>query len=589
MTKTIKKMISVIVSFVMVMAMSATVFAAGYTITINKKDSTDKSKHTYEVYQIFSGDVAADGKLYNIDWGSHVDTTDEAALLAAVSGANALNTTCSDVDDVIAALKELEKDSAPLDGFATVIGDEDDGFLKATTYTAVLNGGADPAETSTSVTVSAPGYYLIKDTITTAGEYNTISKFMLKVVNDPTTITVTSKEEIPTLDKVIESCSAADSVITADQKANTASVGDDITFKLTSKVPDLREKGYTDKYCFVMNDTMSAGLTYKGDANVTVKMGTSTIAATDYTINSSAANGTLQIVFDPEKMLTWGTTAATVGQDITVTYVATLNDNAVITDAGNPNTANLVYSNDPYQTYSGDVPTDNEPHGTTPDSTTVTYTTQARLFKVDKNNPTRGLATAEFDLEGLSGRMVVTTSKSAVADAAGTYWLLKDGTYTTDAPDGTHDNLYDSTTTKYKMVESTTTATMAATATALSITVGDDGIIDLSRLGAGTYTLTETAAPQGYVLDDTPRDLVISCTFNAQNKPVWTYNFDGTDITPTAAGGIATAVVGNEKPSDLPITGGMGTTFFYVAGSILVAAGAALIVFKKKTEAGENK
>ena len=335
--------------------------------------------------------------------------------------------------------------------------------------------------------------------------------------------------------------------------------------------------------------TMSAGLTYKGDANVTVKMGTSTIAATDYTINSSAANGTLQIVFDPEKMLTWGTTAATVGQDITVTYVATLNDNAVITDAGNPNTANLVYSNDPYQTYSGDVPTGNEPHGTTPDSTTVTYTTQARLFKVDKNNPTRGLATAEFDLEGLSGRMGVTTSKSAVADAAGTYWLLKDGTYTTDAPDGTHDNLYDSTTTKYKMVESTTTATMAATATALSITVGDDGIIDLSRLGAGTYTLTETAAPQGYILDDTPRDLVISCTFNAQNKPVWTYNFDGTDITPTAAGGIATAVVGNEKPSDLPITGGMGTTFFYVAGSILVAAGAALIVFKKKTEAGENK
>ena len=46
--------------------------------------------------------------------------------------------------------------------------------------------------------------------------------------------------------------------------------------------------------------------------------------------------------------------------------------------------------------------------------------------------------------------------------------------------------------------------------------------------------------------------------------------------------------VQNPKKSNLPETGGIGTTIFYIAGSVLVVAGVALLLTKKKSEATER-
>ncbi|WP_034450607.1 SpaH/EbpB family LPXTG-anchored major pilin [Butyrivibrio sp. AE2032] len=580
MTKTMKKITSVFIAFVMIMAMGLSAFAAGpYTITIKKKDTTDNSKHTYEVYQIFKGDVTTDGKLYNVTWGDNVDTSDMNALLNAVSGATALNKTpaCADVDEVLDALKDLENDSAPLDGFAKVIS----GYLTGSPEEATLNANA----AQTTVSVDDSGYYMVVDTITVDGKPSAISKFMLRVVGNES-ITINTKEEIPTLDKIIESATV-NANITADGKKNTASVGDDINYKISTAIPDLRGKGYTDKYCFVVNDELSAGLTYKGDSAPTITIATSPVttltegATGDFTF-SKTVNGdgttSLQIVFDAAKMLAKGISDDFAGKAMTITYTATLNDKAVVTDAGNPNTANLVYSNSPYQDYSGNVPTNNEPHGQTPDSKTITYTTQVELKKVDANDTTKTLAGAEFQITGLSSNVVVTTAQRYVLDNTnGTYYRLKDGTYTTEAPDGTNDDLYD--TGKYKLDMVTEKEELEGTETVVDFEVGENGLIDLSRLGAGTYKIKETKAPKGYVKSDVEHTLVIACNLSG-STPVWTYTFDNTDITATP---ISIMIVDNMKTSDLPITGGMGTTLFYVAGTVLMLAGVSLLIYKKKS------
>ena len=49
----------------------------------------------------------------------------------------------------------------------------------------------------------------------------------------------------------------------------------------------------------------------------------------------------------------------------------------------------------------------------------------------------------------------------------------------------------------------------------------------------------------------------------------------------TADGSLSANVI-NNKGAELPSTGGMGTTIFYVVGSILVLAAVVLLVTKKR-------
>ena len=105
--KTVKRALALVLALTLLLAMSATVFAADdttYTITINNTTTG----HTYEAYQIFAGDLAEkDGKtiLSNIEWGSGVNG---AALLTALKADATLGndfkdcTTAAQVADVLA-------------------------------------------------------------------------------------------------------------------------------------------------------------------------------------------------------------------------------------------------------------------------------------------------------------------------------------------------------------------------------------------------------------------------------------------------------------------------------------------------------
>ncbi len=99
------------------------------------------------------------------------------------------------------------------------------------------------------------------------------------------------------------------------------------------------------------------------------------------------------------------------------------------------------------------------------------------------------------------------------------------------------------------------------------ITPAESGAISIKGLKAGTYTLIETEAPEGYIkAADT--DATIEPQYNGKGLLTGLVN--------------PTAEIVNTPGSDLPETGGIGTTIFYIAGGILVLCALALVVVKRK-------
>ncbi len=279
--------------------------------------------------------------------------------------------------------------------------------------------------------------------------------------------------------------------------------------------------------------------------------------------------------------------------DIVIKYDAVLNEKADRTTAGNENTVNLTFSNNPNHEYNGDnEPSDNEKTdgnvvGQTPDSNTKTYTTGIKVVKIDAKTGER-LKNAEFTLEGAGVNKVVYRSKNTFTAAEdGTYYKLKNGTYTDEAPTAETKKYYESTTTKYTLEfeESAKDKTTSGGKNTVSFLTDDAGLATFSGLGAGTYTLSETAAPSGY----NPLGEDITFTLEAEptlNGPGWKLN--GEDVSPDGELFIKEFVVENNKGVTLPGTGGMGTTVFYIVGGSLIAGAGVLFITKKRMNIKEK-
>ena len=131
--KHMKKFVSLLLTAVMVLAMSMTAFAEGtnYSITINNS----AEGHTYEAYQIFTGDLSGT-TLSNIVWGSGVSEAGKTALGDAAAKAETLKTE--------ADAKAFAKEVAP--------------------YLTTAAGSANTVTDGKYVISGlAAGYYLVKD------------------------------------------------------------------------------------------------------------------------------------------------------------------------------------------------------------------------------------------------------------------------------------------------------------------------------------------------------------------------------------------------------------------------------------------
>ena len=565
--KRVRSILALTLALVLVLAMSTAAFAAPetYSITVNNKNSAISiNGNTYNAYKIL------DATYDNEEHVSYTVSTEFAGFVYTVDGNSYQG------EALITYLGTLTNDSDALDAFAKAA------LKYATEKPVAAAGTATAANETATISVPAPGYYLVSGTATAPDKQTVTAACSLTTAKPNAEVNV--KADAPSVDKKIVDDGR-------DVDANDASIGDSVNYKITSKVPNM--KGYT-KYFFVMEDTLSKGLTYNEDMVITI--GTKTLVkGTDYTLTVTKDAGgatSLEIVFTNFIQYKGQTDAA-----ITLTYSATLNQDAVLDPTtGNPNTVKLIYSNNPNQEGEGtpgnpDKPKPGTPVSETPTVETKTYVTGLKLTKVDGKDTSKTLTGAKFKIEGKGMKVVLINKTIYKASETGTYYMLKDGTYTKTAPvtdkdaAGYNADLYDDVNKKYEKV---TVVDKTTVPTEINTTgyVDKNGVLTFEGLGEGTYTITELVAPNGYNLLKDPITITITANLTPEGC-AWTVKNGKTGLT-AGEDHLFAFNVENNSGTELPSTGGIGTTIFYILGSLLVVVAGVVLVTRKRMNASEN-
>ena len=162
--------------------------------------------------------------------------------------------------------------------------------------------------------------------------------------------------------------------------------------------------------------------------------------------------------------------------------------------------------------------------------------------------------------------------------------MLKDGTFTEDAlaANKASDD-------KYKLVTKISSNTTSSSVNNVAYT-DRNGEIVFTGLNAGTYEITELEAPEQYnKLTDPIEVEIVSTLTGDKTQETASYSFEvGPNTNATVEGNTIVISIGNNKGIQLPGTGGIGTTIFYIIGGILVAAAVVLFVTKKRVDAKEK-
>lgn len=538
--KSMKKLVTLLLSMVMLCALAMPVMAdetTTYSITINGA----VAGHTYTAYQVFKGVYYKGNRqvkeneaeyLSDVEWGKDVDGVAIVTELKAPTTLKALSDKFASVnaDDTDAAekvayiLQGLGDKSAELDEFARIVGHH----LKADSSSgSVVIPDGDTTKLGVISELSA-GYYFVKDSDKIAdGEIAT--KFLVEVVGKAE---VTVKAQAPEFEKKIVNGSA--------DKGTSVNVGDTVTFQLTAKVPDMAS---FDDYTFTIHDTLSTGLTFdKNSVQVTANNGNS-VANNKYTLTYVDGSQDFTIAFTKAQLkdlVSHTDNDATFGATIVVKYNATLNKNALQTDKEN-NTAYLEFTNDPSGNGTGTKKT--------PEAPVYVYDFDIEIAKYDGTNGD-------------------TDAEKAKKLSNATFVLYK----------------RDGETVKYYVRDKDTMAVTwdedLSNATPLTTV---EGKTTFTGLKEGIYYLKETQAPAGYnsLKEDAKVEITATYKENGELKNSSATSNDNGQY-------IQVKSIANKAGAVLPSTGGIGTTIFYVLGSIL-ALGAAVLLIAKKRMNGQDR
>ena len=390
-----KHFMAFFLSLVMIMAMGLTAFAEGeptgektYKLTL----TGTSTGHTYEAYQIFTGDLSTNEEnkkvLSNVKWGTDVTYTGTgiAADVAKALGAGTM--TIDQLEDNLTLTKPVttvtsSKDKTEIDGLAA-------------------------------------GYYLVKDKNGSQdGKSDAYTKFIVQVVGDTE---AKIKSGVPTVEKKVKDTNDSTGITSEWQDSADADINDDVQYQITGTMPGNIADYTTYKYIFT--DTMSKGLTYTAKT-ATIKIGDKDVtnSFTETVTPNNDGSTTVTWTCDNLKM---GIEGVTVNKDtkVVVTYSAKLNENAVIGSVGNPNTVNLTYSNNPNKGGEGET-------GKTPDDKNIVFTYKVVVNKFEKiNNVDTPLEGAGFTLQKkVNGAYTDVKHFTAGKETTFTFNGLDDGDY----------------------------------------------------------------------------------------------------------------------------------------------------------------
>ena len=350
--KKMKRLVALALSVVMVLAMSVFAFAReAQTFTI----TAPGTKHQYEIYQIFTGDLSG-STLSNVKWGANGTGTAGSAVDEAVLTELAnIDANSSDSDKLAIIKKYAKLDTNPV---ATI--------SNGNTYTA------------------AAGYYLIKDKDNSVSGLDSYTTYIVKVVGD---VTITPKAAVPSFEKKIKDNNDTDGTETGWQDSADYDIGDQVPFKLEGTVASNYDAYKT--YYFAFHDIEEAGLTFNS-ASVKVSVDGKKIT-TGYEVVTNPSDGcSFEVIFNDLKKIA----EVKANSKVTVEYTSELNNNAVLGNQGNVNKGKLEFSNNPNQEQGGTPET-----GETPWDNVIVFTYQVVVNKRAESVDGDKLSGAEFTLE----------------------------------------------------------------------------------------------------------------------------------------------------------------------------------------------
>ena len=437
-----KKFVSLILAAVMVMAMTVVAFADNTTpgtVTGTITVENPKNGETYTAYKIFDVTYSGTAYAYTIDsnsaWLSAAQEYTEGLTLEKTAIGDKYNVT---IKNGFSAAEFADK-------------------LKAVDKTNIR--GNVFAETNGKATISGLplGYYFVSSTNGALCNLTTTNPDA--VIHD--------KNDVP---------------FSKTDDKESVELGEVVTYTITGKVPNTT--GFSE-YLYKINDTMSEGLTFNKES-LEVKVGTTILKPnTEYTFNEK--NNGFELIIPVKKL------QSDVGKTITVTYTATVNENAVAKTSKNE--ATLTYTNNPVE-----------------NTTTTTEKQEQKVY---------------------SAKIKIDKYDTAVADKSS---KLKDAKFILKNSDN-----------KYYKYNDSTGGVIWVDKDQADVFVTDlNGSASVNGLKDGNYTLYEIEAPKGYNLLKTPINIAINgkngSKINVDNLTVTTEVGNSTGSLLPSTGGIGTTI-----------------------------------------------
>lgn len=360
-----KKIFSLVLIAVMVLASVSTAFAGSITVT-----PQDEGSHTYTAYQIITGTIEKENNTYTYAdpvWGKDVTKSTDGKVTIGGKAYTA--------QEFLNAFKEGELSA-------------DD----AAAIEAVVTGGT--SSTNNKIDGLADGYYLVKDTGTISGEMSATKYILINVKNENRTIK--SKSSVPTVEKKVQDINESTETGFGElQDSADHKIGKIFPYTVTATMGDGVEK--YDNYYIAFVDNMSNGLEMQLDSISIKYNGTDITSAFTRTQKGSTITAKDGTKLDSTEY-TWecADLVAVVGHKlakndkVVLTYNAKLTADAVVGKPGNPNDVKLLFDNDPNNSGKGTP-------GETPEDRNVVFTYNVDINKVDQDG--KSLAGAKFKLE----------------------------------------------------------------------------------------------------------------------------------------------------------------------------------------------